>query len=67
MPYCPNCLTEYVKDTRECEDCGVPLLPGRRTPLRLGRILTATVEVVLSEGRPDLVCVAGGELALIHI
>lgn len=28
MPYCPNCLTEYVGGTRECEDCGVPLLPG---------------------------------------
>ncbi|TAM80927.1 MAG: hypothetical protein EPN47_13665 [Acidobacteria bacterium] len=28
MPYCPNCLTEYVESTRECEDCGIPLLPG---------------------------------------
>ena len=28
MPYCPNCLTEYVDGTRECEDCSVPLVPG---------------------------------------
>lgn len=28
MPYCPNCLTEYVGGTADCEDCGVPLLPG---------------------------------------
>jgi hypothetical protein len=28
MPYCPNCLTEYVGGTSECEDCGIPLLPG---------------------------------------
>ena len=28
MPYCPNCLTEYVKGTSECEDCGTQLLPG---------------------------------------
>lgn len=28
MPYCPNCLTEYVEGTSECEDCGIYLLPG---------------------------------------
>jgi hypothetical protein len=28
MPYCPNCLTEYVEGTSECEDCSVPLVPG---------------------------------------
>ncbi len=28
MPYCPNCLTEYVEGTSECEDCGIILLPG---------------------------------------
>jgi Putative prokaryotic signal transducing protein len=28
MPYCANCLTEYVGGTSECEDCGIPLLPG---------------------------------------
>ncbi|MCL5005119.1 MAG: DUF2007 domain-containing protein [Acidobacteria bacterium] len=28
MPYCPDCLTEYVEGTRNCEDCGAPLLPG---------------------------------------
>lgn len=34
MPYCPNCLTEYVGGTRECEDCGVPLLAG--SPPKVG-------------------------------
>lgn len=28
VPYCPNCLTEYVKGAKECEDCGAPLIHG---------------------------------------
>ena len=32
MPYCPNCLTEYVEGTSECEDCGIFLLPGSPPP-----------------------------------
>jgi len=28
MPYCPNCLTEYVEGTTACEDCGAQLAPG---------------------------------------
>ena len=28
MPYCPNCLTEYVEGTTKCEDCGAQLAPG---------------------------------------
>jgi hypothetical protein len=28
MPYCPNCLTEYVEGTVTCEDCGAQLVPG---------------------------------------
>jgi len=28
MPYCPNCLTEYVEGTAACDDCGASLLPG---------------------------------------
>ena len=28
MPYCPNCLTEYVEGTITCEDCGTQLAPG---------------------------------------
>jgi len=28
MPYCPNCLTEYLQGTIKCEDCGANLLPG---------------------------------------
>ena len=32
MPYCPDCSTEYVEGTRECEDCGAALVPGSRPP-----------------------------------
>ena len=28
MPYCPECLTEYVEGTRKCDDCGAALVPG---------------------------------------
>jgi len=28
MPYCPNCLTEYIEGATTCDDCGVNLLPG---------------------------------------
>ena len=28
MPYCPQCLIEYVDGTARCEDCGADLLPG---------------------------------------
>ena len=28
MPYCPQCLTEYVESAVECMDCRVPLRPG---------------------------------------
>jgi len=28
MPYCPQCLTEYVEGATECADCQVPLEPG---------------------------------------
>jgi hypothetical protein len=40
MPYCPNCLTEYVEGTSECEDCGIYLLSG-------------SPPEVHSEGAPD--------------
>jgi hypothetical protein len=33
MPYCPNCLTEYVEATTQCEDCGTALQPGSPPPL----------------------------------
>ena len=28
MPYCAQCLIEYVEGTARCEDCGGFLLPG---------------------------------------
>lgn len=28
MPYCPQCLIEYVEGTAQCEECGAALLPG---------------------------------------
>jgi hypothetical protein len=28
MPYCAQCLIEYVEGTAQCEDCGAALLPG---------------------------------------
>lgn len=28
MPYCAQCLIEYVEGTAQCEDCGAILLPG---------------------------------------
>lgn len=28
MPYCPDCLIEYVEGTAKCEDCDADLLPG---------------------------------------
>jgi hypothetical protein len=28
MPYCPNCLTEYVEGASTCADCGAQLAPG---------------------------------------
>ena len=28
MPYCAQCLIEYVEGTANCEDCGSVLLPG---------------------------------------
>lgn len=33
MPYCPQCLTEYVEGAKECMDCRVPLEPGLPPPL----------------------------------
>ncbi len=28
MPYCPDCLAEFVEGTANCEDCGTLLVPG---------------------------------------
>jgi hypothetical protein len=28
MPYCTQCLIEYVEGTSQCEDCGAILSPG---------------------------------------
>ncbi len=32
MPHCPQCFAEYIEGSRECIDCGVPLLPGVPPP-----------------------------------
>lgn len=32
MPYCPQCLTEYVEGATECMDCKVPLRAGPPPP-----------------------------------
>ncbi|HEV3277766.1 MAG TPA: hypothetical protein VG860_13185 [Terriglobia bacterium] len=32
MPYCPQCLTEYVEGAAECMDCRVALQPGAPPP-----------------------------------
>jgi hypothetical protein len=32
MPYCPNCLTEYVEGTSTCCDCDAQLAPGAPPP-----------------------------------
>lgn len=29
MPYCPQCLAEYIESAVECMDCRVPLQPGK--------------------------------------
>ena len=28
MPFCPQCLTEYVEGSLQCEDCRIELVPG---------------------------------------
>lgn len=28
MPYCPECLAEYLEGIDKCPDCDAPLLPG---------------------------------------
>jgi hypothetical protein len=32
MPYCPQCLIEYVEGMNKCEDCGSDLQPGSPPP-----------------------------------
>jgi hypothetical protein len=51
MPYCAQCLIEYVEGTAQCEDCGAALLPGSppTAPPRLD--LTAEKDVKLVPAR----------------
>ena len=51
MPYCPQCLIEYVDGTLQCEDCGANLLPGSppEAPLRVD--LTEEKDVKLVPAR----------------
>ncbi len=47
MPYCPQCLIEYVEGTSQCEDCGAILLPGSPPEAPPRVILTAEKDVKL--------------------
>jgi hypothetical protein len=51
MPYCAQCLIEYVEGTAQCEDCGSALLPGSppEAPPRVD--LTAEKDVKLVPAR----------------
>jgi hypothetical protein len=51
MPYCPQCLIEYVDGTVQCEDCSANLLPGSppEAPLRID--LTEEKDVKLVPAR----------------
>jgi len=48
MPYCPQCLIEYVDGTARCEDCGAELLPGSppEAPLRIDLTQEKNVKLV---------------------
>jgi hypothetical protein len=48
MPYCPQCLIEYVDGTAQCEDCGANLLPGSppEPPLRIDLTQEKDVKLV---------------------
>jgi uncharacterized protein YgbK (DUF1537 family) len=46
---------------------GLPPLPGKRTPVRLGKILADTVKRILSATRPEVVCVEGGATAALLV
>jgi Putative prokaryotic signal transducing protein len=61
MPYCPDCLTEYVEGTDKCEDCGAALAPGS-PPVRMpvaatGRDKTRAIgrlfRSLVGAGEPD--------------
>jgi hypothetical protein len=47
MPYCAQCLIEYVEGTAQCEDCGATLLPGSPPEAPPRVILTAEKDVKL--------------------
>jgi len=47
MPYCAQCLVEYVEGTANCEDCGARLLPGSPPAARPRVDLAAEKDVKL--------------------
>ncbi|HMD86533.1 MAG TPA: DUF2007 domain-containing protein [Terriglobia bacterium] len=47
MPYCAQCLIEYVEGTAQCEDCGASLLTGSPPEAPPRVILTAEKDVKL--------------------
>jgi hypothetical protein len=51
MPYCAQCLIEYVEGTAQCEDCGAALLPGSPPAAPPRFDLTAEKDVKLVPAR----------------
>ena len=51
MPYCAQCLIEYVEGTAQCEDCGAALLPGSPPDAPPRVDLTAQKDVKLVPAR----------------
>ena len=63
MPYCPNCLTQYVEGTSTCEDCGAELAPAsppepspgaRSAGARNSKLVTVRVFTGVFAGSPAL-------------
>jgi hypothetical protein len=47
MPYCANCMIEYVEGVAQCEECGSALLPGSPPELPAAIDLTKERDVKL--------------------
>lgn len=60
MPFCPECRAEYVKEIKECRDCGVPLVEA--LPLEVHEDKEALVQVY----GPDTEAEAGMIISLLQ-